>query len=74
MKQNLKMRNIILITVEFDTNTKSRFVRSFNRLSKIKKFPVVYITMYQKESDENVYLVISFFHWLEIEQIEKIST
>ena len=58
---------------EFDTNTKSRVVRlSFNRLSKFKKLPVVYITIYQKENNKNVYFGNFFFHWLEIEQIEKI--
>ena len=58
---------------EFDTITKSRFVRiSFNRLSKFKRLPVVYITIYQKQSDKNVYFGNFFFHWLEIEQIEKI--
>ena len=47
---------------EFDTNTKSRFVRiSFNRLSKFNRLPVVYITIYQKENDKNVYFGISFF-------------
>ena len=57
---------------EFDTNTKSRFVRkSFDRLSKFIRLPVVYITIYQKENDENVYFGNFFFHWLEIEQIEK---
>ena len=40
---------------EFDTNAKSRFVRlSFNRLSKLKKLPVVYITIYQIENNKNV--------------------
>ena len=59
---------------EFDTNTKSRFVRIFlNRLSKFKRLPVVYITIYHKENDKNVYFGHFFFHWLEIEQIEKIS-
>ena len=58
---------------EFDTNTKSRFVRiSFDRLSKFNKLPVVYTTIYQKENDKNVYFGNFFFHWLEIEQIEKI--
>ena len=58
---------------EFDTNKKSRFVRiSFNRLSKFKRLPVVNITIYQKEKDKNVYFGNFFFHWLEIEQIEKI--
>ena len=58
---------------EFDTNTKSRFVRmSFDCLSKFNKLPVVYTTIYQKENDKNVYFVNFFFHWLEIEQIEKI--
>ena len=58
---------------EFDTNKKSRFVRIFfNLLSKFKRLPVVYITIYQKENDKNVYFGNFFFHWLEIEQIEKI--
>ena len=58
---------------EFDTNTKSRFVRiSFDRLSKFKKLPVVYITIYQKENNKNVYFGSFSFYWLEIEQIEKI--
>ena len=59
---------------EFDTNKKSRFVRiSFNRLSKFKRLSVVYITIYEKENDKkNVYFGNFFFHWLEIEQIEKI--
>ena len=58
---------------EFDTNAKSRFVRlSFNRLSKIKKLPVVYITIYQKENNKNVYFGNFSFHWLEIEQKEKV--
>ena len=58
---------------EFDTITKSSIVRiSFNRLSKFKRLPVVYITKYQKQSDKNVYFGNFFFHWLEREQIEKI--
>ena len=58
---------------EFDTNAKSRFVRiSFDRLSKFNRLPVVHTTIYQKENDENVYFGNFFFHWLEIEQIEKI--
>ena len=57
---------------EFDTYTKSRFVRtSFDRLSKFNRFPVVYTTIYQKENNKNVYFGNFFFHWLEIEQIEK---
>ena len=37
---------------EFDTNTKSRFVRtSFIILSKFNRLPVVYTTIYQKEND-----------------------
>ena len=59
---------------DFDTNTKSRFVRiSFNRFFKFKKLPVVYITIYQKEKNKNVYFVNFSFHWLEIKQIEKID-
>ena len=58
---------------EFDTNPKSRFVRiSFDQLSKLKRLPVVYITVYQKESDKINYFGNLFFHWLEIEQIETI--
>ena len=58
---------------EFDTNTKSRFVRkSFDRLFKFKRLPVVYTTIYQNENDKNVYFGSLFFHWLEIAQIEKI--
>ena len=58
---------------EFDTNAKSRFVRlSLKRLSKFKKLPVLYITIYQKENNENVCFGNFSFHWLEIEQIEKI--
>ena len=58
---------------EFDTNAKSRFVRlSFERLSNLKKLPVVYIAIYQKENDKNIYFDNFFFHWLEIKQIEKI--
>ena len=35
---------------ESETNTKSRFLTiSFNRLSKIKSLPVVYIITYQKK-------------------------
>ena len=57
----------------FDTNAKSRVVRlSFNRLSKFKKLPVVYITIYQKGNNKNVNFGNLSFHWLEIEQIEKI--
>ena len=57
---------------EFDTNTKSRFVRiSFDRLSKFNRLPVVYTSIYQKENNKNVYFGNFFFHWLEIEQIEK---
>ena len=57
---------------EFDTNTKSRFVRiSFDRLSKFNRLPVVYTTIYQKENDKNVYFGNFFFHWLEIEQMGK---
>ena len=58
---------------EFDTNAKSRVVRlSFNRLSKFKKLPVVFITIDQKEKNKNVCFGNFSFHWLEIEQIEKI--
>ena len=58
---------------KFDTNTKSILVRiSFNRLSKFKRLPVVYVKIYQKESDKNVYFGNFFFHWLEIGQINKI--
>ena len=73
MKQKLEIRNINSITVfEFDTNTKSRFVRiSFDCLSKFNRLPVVYTTIYQKENDKNVCFGNFFFHWLEIEQIEK---
>ena len=57
---------------EFDTNAKSRFVRlSFNRQSKFKKLSVVYITIYQKENNKNVYFGNFSFYWLEIKQIEK---
>ena len=57
---------------EFDTNTKSRLVKIiFNRLSKFKRLPVVYITIYHKESDKKVYFGNFFFHWLEIGQINK---
>ena len=50
-----------------------RVVRlSFNRLSKFKNLPVVFITIYQKENNKNVYFDNFSFHWLEIEQIEKI--
>ena len=55
---------------EFDTNAKSRVVRlSFNRLSKFKKLPVVYITIYQKKNHKKVNFGNFSFHWLEIEQI-----
>ena len=58
---------------EFDTNTKSRFVRiTFDRLSKFNRLPVVYTTIYQKENNKNVHFGNFFFHWLEIEQIEKV--
>ena len=57
---------------EFDTKTISRFVRkSFYRLSKFKKLPVVYFVIYQKESDKNVYFGNFFNHWLKIEQLGK---
>ena len=39
---------------------------------KFKKLPVVYIKIYQKENNKNVYFGNFSFHWLEIEQIEKI--
>ena len=40
---------------EFNTNTKSMIVRIyFNRLSKIKRLPVVYTTKYQEENNKNV--------------------
>ena len=58
---------------EFDTNTNSRFVRKlFYRLSKYKSFPVVYITINQKESNKIVYFGNFFYHWLEIEQLGEI--
>ena len=58
---------------EFDKNAKSRVVRlSFNRLSKFKKLPVVFITIYQKENNNNRCFGNFSFHWLEIDQIEKI--
>ena len=57
---------------EFDTNAKSRVFRlSFNRLSKFKNLPVVFITIYQKENNKKYFGNFSL-HWLEIEQIEKI--
>ena len=47
---------------EFDTNTKSRFVRiSFDRLSQFNRLPVVYTTIYQKETIKTYILIISFF-------------
>ena len=47
---------------EFDTITNARFVRiSFNRLSKFKRLPVVYNTIYQKEIDKIVYFGNFFF-------------
>ena len=49
---------------EIDTNAKSRFVR----LSTFKTLPVVFITKFQKENDENVYFGNNIFHWLEIEK------
>ena len=59
---------------EFDTNTKSRFVRiSFDRLSKFSRLPVVYTTIYQNKNDKNVYFGNFFFHCLEIEQIENLN-
>ena len=74
MKQKLKIRNIISITVSnFIQIQKFIFVRiSLNRLSKFKRPPVVSITIYRKESDKNVYFGNFLFHWLEIKQIEKI--
>ena len=58
---------------EFDTNAKSRVFRlCFNRLSKFKKLPVVFITIYQKENNKNVKIGNLSFNWLVIEQIEKI--
>ena len=60
---------------EFDTNTKSRFVRIFFiRLSNFKRLPVDNIAIYQKEIDKIVYFSIFFFHWLELEQIKIILT
>ena len=57
---------------EFDTNTKSIIFRIyFNRLSKIKRLPVVYTTKYKEENNKNVNFALFFFHWLEIEQIKK---
>ena len=57
---------------EFGTNTKSRFVRkSFDRLSKFNRPPVVYTTIYQKENDKNVYFGNFFFHWLKTEKSMK---
>ena len=47
---------------EFDTNPKSRFFRiSFNRLSKNKRLPVVYVTIYQKNIKKMYVLASSFF-------------
>ena len=46
MKQKMEIKDINLI----DTNTKSILVRiSFNCLSKFKRLPVVYVTIYQKK-------------------------
>ena len=70
MKPKLRLKNIISITV--DLITKSRFFRiSSNRLSKFKSLPVVYITIYHKESVRMYILVIFFYHLLEIVQIVK---
>ena len=58
MKQRLKINkeHQFDCCFDFDTNTKSRFVRiSSNRLSKFKKLLVVYITLYHKENNKNVY-------------------
>ena len=73
-KQNLEIRKKYFdYCFKFDTNTKSRFVKIyFNRLSKFKRLPFVYGTIYQKETKTNVYFGNFFFHWLEIEQIKKI--
>ena len=47
---------------ELDTNKKSRFVTIFfNRLSEFKRLPVVYNAIYQKENDENVFLLVISF-------------
>ena len=69
MKPKSRLKNIISITV--DLITKSRFFRiSSNRLSKFKSLPVVYITIYHKES-VRMYILVFFYHLLEIVQIVK---
>ena len=40
----------------------------FYRLSKFKRLPVVYITIYQKKSDKIVCFGNFFFHWLKIDR------
>ena len=58
---------------DFDTNTKSRFVRiSFVRLSKFKSTSGCLYYNIPKKNDKNIYFGNFFFHWLEIEQIGKI--
>ena len=59
---------------EFDTNTKYRFVRiSFDRLSKFCLYFPLFILQYTKKKTIKTYILVIFFHWLEIEQIEKIK-
>ena len=56
----------------YETKLKIRNIRlSFNRLFNFKRLPVVYITIYQEESEENISFGNYFLHWLEIEKIEK---
>ena len=63
MKQKKTKGFIISITVfNFDTKTKSRFVRiSVNGLFNFKRLPIVYKTIYQKENDKMYILLFSFF-------------
>ena len=47
---------------EFDTNTNSRFVRiSFDRISKFKRLPVVYVRIYRKENHKKLNFGNFFF-------------
>ena len=74
MKQKLKIRNIISITVlnliQIQNLDLSEYLSiDYPNLKEFRLF--VYITMYQKESDKRLCFG-NFFLWLETKQIEKL--
>ena len=73
MKQILKTRNIISITVLNLIQMQNIDLSDYLLIDypNFKKILFVYITIYQKENNKNLHFGNFSFHWLEIEQIAK---